>query len=222
MYYSLIFIAAVIAYFGLVAINVLLYRYNKSIHGGPNNKLIWYYHLRRYTISVPPLYLSAYNLQIHNCEKENLAYFTTLDDPVVKQIAEDFNDMFVHKSISFKAHCLQAMIQQNVKYVNDMSRFGVENCWCFPIRTLITKIGDCEDSAILYASLATAIGLDVVLIYFPTHMLCGVRLYKDNQYIPLELTKYLPVNSSMRICCGGEIIYPSYPSEEFLSRIDRY
>ena len=211
-----------IAYFILTGIDILTYKHNKSVHGGSNSKLIWYYHLRRYKINVPPIYLSTYHLQVHDSEVKNLQYFATLDDPVVKQIAEDFDDICKGRSMNFRIHCLQAMIQQNVKYVSDSKRFGLENCWCFPVRTLVTKCGDCEDSALLFAGIAANLGIDVALIYFPTHMLVGVKFCKECAYIPLELTGYLPVNAPMKIAVGGAIIIPENPTEEFKSRIQRY
>lgn len=211
-----------IGYITYIGLTIFAYKHNKSIHGGSNSKLVWYYHHRKYTIDVPPLYLSTYHLQIHDSDFKNLKYFATLDDPVIKQIAEDFDELCKGKSTYFKAHCLQAMIQQNVKYVSDSKRFGLENCWCFPVRTLVTKCGDCEDSALLYASIAVNIGLDIALIYFPTHMLVGVKFCEVCAYIPLELTGYMPVNASMKIAVGGKIVIPEYPSEEFISRIQRY
>ena len=202
--------------------NILAYKHNKTVHGGSNSKLVWYFRFRKYKIDVPPLYLSTYHLQIHDSDEKNLKYFATLDDPVIKQIAEDFDDICKGKSTYFKVHCLQAMIQQNVKYVSDSRRFGLENCWCFPVRTLITKCGDCEDSALLYASIAVNLGLDIALIYFPSHMLVGVKFCDKCAYIPLELTGYLPVNASTDIAVGGHIVIPEYPTEEFKSRIQRY
>jgi hypothetical protein len=211
-----------VGYFVCIGTDILLYRYNKSVHGGSNTKLIWYYRLRRYVIDVPPIYLSTYHLQVHESESENLKYFATLDDPVIKQITEDFDDICKGKSLNFRIHCLQAMIQQNVKYISDSRRFGLENCWCFPIRTLTTKCGDCEDSALLYAGIAANLGIDVALIYFPTHMLVGVKFCDTCAYIPLELTGYMPVNAPIKTAVGGKVVIPEYPTEEFKSRIQRY
>ena len=219
---GIILCVILIGYIAYMLLTVFTYWHTKSIHGGSNAKLRWYYRLRRYEIDVPPMYLSTYHLQIHDSDATYLKYFATLDDPVVKQIAEDFEDLCKGKSIYFKAHCLQAMIQQNVKYISDSRRFGLENCWCFPVRTLVTKCGDCEDSALLYASIAINIGLDVALIYFPTHMLVGVKFCEVCAYIPLELTGYMPVNAQMKIAVGGQIVIPEYPSEAFISKIQRY
>lgn len=210
-----------LVYILLNCADIYLYKKNKAIHGGENNKLRWYYHLRKYSIDIPPAHLSTYHLQVHDTDYKSLPYFGTIDDPVIAQIAEDFNDLFKFKSDKFKAHCLQAMIQQNVAYVSDNVRFGIDNCWCFPIRTLITKHGDCEDSALLYAGLAHLIGIDVVLVYFETHMLCAVFVSGDD-YIPIELTGYIPLPSSSKKLVGGKMIYLCYPTEEFRERIQRY
>lgn len=211
-----------LGYLLYIGVILCIYKYNKSVHGGSNTRLIWYYKWRRYIIDVPPIYLSTYHLQVHDSDENNLQYFATLDDPVIKQIAEDFDELCRRKSLDYKIHCLQAMIQQNVKYVSDSKRFGMENCWCFPVRTLVTKCGDCEDSALLYAGIAANLGLDVVLIYFPTHMYVGVRFCDICAYIPLELTGYIPSNLSTKSAIGGKMVIPEYPTEEFLSKIQRY
>lgn len=66
----------------------------------------------------------------------------------------------------------------------------------------MTKTGDCEDSALLYAGLGTCIGLDVVLVCFPRHMLCTV-FPKEGDFIPVELTGYLPFSfSAMDVTLG--------------------
>ncbi|MHA1131376.1 MAG: transglutaminase domain-containing protein [Candidatus Helarchaeota archaeon] len=48
----------------------------------------------------------------------------------------------------------------------------------YPIETLVEGGGDCEDHAILYASLMKALGFQIVLLvsYTAGHMLCGVHL----------------------------------------------
>ncbi|WP_400206421.1 hypothetical protein [Methanomethylophilus alvi] len=69
---------------------------NKDRHGGDNSALRWVYHLRRYSIPIPDFYLSTYYAKASNMKSK--VQFCCLDDPVLKQIAEDFDDMF-HKKM---------------------------------------------------------------------------------------------------------------------------
>ena len=44
----------------------------------------------------------------------------------------------------------------------------------FPAATLMCKGGDCEDTAILYAGLLMAAGMDPLFLYYPSHLIVGV------------------------------------------------
>jgi len=56
-------------------------------------------------------------------------------------------------------HNIQKWIVQNIRYVGDGQNQGVVEHWQFPFETLASRIGDCEDSAILICSLALAAGI---------------------------------------------------------------
>ncbi|QOX63063.1 transglutaminase domain-containing protein [Anoxybacterium hadale] len=64
---------------------------------------------------------------------------------------------------------------QNLNYVDDKVGTGYDEYPKFPLETLADEGGDCEDSAILLASLLRELGFGTVLIQFPDHMGVGVR-----------------------------------------------
>lgn len=58
-----------------------------------------------------------------------------------------------------KAHWCQNWVTGHISYVGDKKNAGIEECWQFPNETLITNKGDCEDGAILIASMMLNAGI---------------------------------------------------------------
>ena len=180
-------------------------------------KLRWFYRMHSYEIALPPKELSAYNGRFSSEPSEDISMICSLDDPYILQIAEDFEDIFGSKSPRFQAHCLQAMIQQNIEYATAFERFGDGDMICFPVHTLSTAKGNCGDTAVLYASIGTSIGLDVSILEEPVgHRMCGVRL-GDKRYI-VELTSSLPFFTAESIYTISREIIPLYPDSDFENR----
>jgi len=70
---------------------------------------------------------------------------------------------------------------QSLEYVSDKIGTGYDEYPKFPLETLADQGGDCEDSAILLASLLRELGYGTVLIQLPDHMAVGVR---GNESVP--------------------------------------
>jgi hypothetical protein len=56
---------------------------------------------------------------------------------------------------------IQKWVAKNIKYVSDSTNSGVPEYWQFPFETLALRLADCEDGAILIASLAICAGIPV-------------------------------------------------------------
>ena len=69
-----------------------------------------------------------------------------------------------------------AFVQQGINYAHDVSPQTGEIVEYpkYPIETLTEQTGDCEDQAILMASLLKNMGFDVALLILPTHVALGV------------------------------------------------
>ncbi len=80
---------------------------------------------------------------------------------------ENYSDLDMVKNIIF--------FVQNLDYVDDKVGTGYDEYPKFPLETLADEGGDCEDSAILLASLLRELGYGTVLVQFPDHMGVGVR-----------------------------------------------
>ncbi|MEM4755958.1 MAG: transglutaminase-like domain-containing protein [Candidatus Woesearchaeota archaeon] len=81
------------------------------------------------------------------------------------------------------AKALYAFVQQHISYIKDPVLFDFIKT---PQETLISKAGDCDDQAILLASLMQSVGIPTQLIVTPNHMLIKIYLpnarsfYKDD------------------------------------------
>jgi len=79
----------------------------------------------------------------------------------------------------------ESMRAYGVRYVNDAHASG--DYIQFPWETLKNKAGDCDDNAVLYASLLESIGLKSFLVLVPGHIFSGY-ISSDNYAIPIETT----------------------------------
>jgi hypothetical protein len=123
---------------------------------------------------------SAYNYykMVDRMQVKDYSYYVTdsTDDEYLAALAEkfreaaekeDYSDLDMVKNIIF--------FVQNLNYVDDKVGTGYDEYPKFPLETLADEGGDCEDSAILLASLLRELGFGTVLVQFPDHMGVGVR-----------------------------------------------
>jgi len=81
----------------------------------------------------------------------------TVPDAILLQVIQD-NDLKADSNDETMLR-VQKWVVKNLKYVSDESNEGVPEFWQFPFETLAIGIGDCEDGALLIASLAINAGI---------------------------------------------------------------
>lgn len=79
----------------------------------------------------------------------------------------------------------ESMKAYGVDYVNDIPTIG--DYVQFPYETLKRRNADCEDLAILYASLLESIDIKSFLVYVPGHVFAGYYTL-DEEMVPVETT----------------------------------
>ena len=79
----------------------------------------------------------------------------------------------------------ESMRAYGIRYVNDAHSSG--DYLQFPYETLKNKAGDCDDLAILYASLLESIGLESFLMLVPGHIFAGY-IDSKGRAVPIETT----------------------------------
>jgi hypothetical protein len=112
-------------------------------------------------------------------------------DPVIKQTADRISALSCDGNHVCEAKAIYYFVRDNFEYVNDPtnSEYVME-----PKEFLSIGVGDCEDGAILLASLLESVGIPTELVFIPQHALLRVTLpeasnrYKINGYVYLDWT----------------------------------
>lgn len=82
-------------------------------------------------------------------------------DPVADQKYADF---------------ILAYVQGAFAYALDLSQYGQEEYFAYPVETLYSKKGDCEDTSVLCAMLYKLAGFRTAILIVPEHAMVGVAL----------------------------------------------
>lgn len=85
--------------------------------------------------------------------------FIEKDDEVVKNILKSNN--LIKDNFDNTALAIQKWVVSYLTYKGDDENIQVPEYWQFPFETLYSKVGDCEDGAILIASLCENSGIPV-------------------------------------------------------------
>ena len=96
---------------------------------------------------------------------------------------------------------------QSLEYLDDKIGTGYDEYPKFPLETLADQGGDCEDSAILLASLLRELGYGTVLVQFPSHMGVGIKGEDTmpGSYFEVDGSKYFYVETTSAGWEIGEI-----------------
>jgi transglutaminase-like putative cysteine protease len=103
--------------------------------------------------------------------------FVIPNDTIVVDLADKLNMIANESSFDREQTANLALaFCQYLNYSYDFDSTGVDEYWRYPVETLFDKTGDCEDKAILFASVTEAMGFDAVLLDGANHMAAGIAL----------------------------------------------
>jgi hypothetical protein len=123
--------------------------------------------------------------------------FDQYDDSFVELIAAELNETIFSLDVVDSVNYIASFVQ-DIRYATDEAIDPTCTEYPrFPIELLVEGRGDCEDKAILAASLLDEIGIEVALLRLPNHMAVGVHLPEDaiafeyylDEYYFLETTR---------------------------------
>lgn len=122
----------------------------------------------------------------------------TYDEPYLSNVVKAFTDYQQANDLSDSATLAHmTAFVQGLKYTKDDVTAGFDEYPRYPVETLLHRGGDCEDTAILLASLFRSFGYGAVLLSPPGHMAVGVKSsgetggyieHQGNRYSYIETT----------------------------------
>jgi predicted transglutaminase-like cysteine proteinase len=102
--------------------------------------------------------------------------FITPDEPEIKATVDSLLSGSWRRSFSdFDA--LREWVAKQVTYKRDIDQYGVADYWQFPLETIVSKTGDCEDVAILFCTLMRAYGVPATQVYVAIGGIEGTQSY---------------------------------------------
>jgi predicted transglutaminase-like cysteine proteinase len=171
-----------------------------------DNKQARYYYNTKY-----PKQDIVYNSRnIHGSDlkmRTDVRNFITPVNYLIRDLLKnELNIKITDKDQDAKAEKIQKWVVDNIAYVYDSQSQGFVEFWQFPFETLALRTGDCEDGAILMASMLLAAGIPAwrvrvagggVKVNNPTapmggHGWCCYLRKSDNKWLPLDWC-YWPV-----------------------------
>ncbi|MDV0441888.1 transglutaminase-like domain-containing protein [Methanorbis furvi] len=153
-----------------------------------------------YYIDVPKSVYQYFQKQDHTKNSNYVRYaLSDYDRTYIKEIADAFTAMGAKAGYSEK-ETIENFIAfvQSLPYTSDSETTEIEEYPRYPLETLVDKGGDCEDVAILIASVLHEMGHETVLFKLPEHMAVGIAgddmfsgtyyLYNGTRYYYQETT----------------------------------
>jgi hypothetical protein len=113
--------------------------------------------------------------QYYLLDSAEIDAFVTSTDSTVANIATTLANKAASKGYTpLKTANFVLTFVLSIKYTYDNVSEGPNDYWRFPVETLYDETGDCEDTAILFASIMEAMGYDAIILILPGH--CAVGL----------------------------------------------
>jgi len=146
-----------------------------------NKEFAWSYNGYQWTwsLSIPKsLYDSYKRVSVSDRTRYGVGgydYLVSTKDSFVRQVASKLHDAASEKGYdAYETVSFMLAFVQSLPYTSDYVTEGFDEYPRFPIETLVDSGGDCEDTAILFATLVLIEGYGTVFIAPPNHVAVGV------------------------------------------------
>ena len=113
---------------------------------------------------------------------QNIAKYVIVND-VIQNLANSLKTMYldtygIEKSINGQnfADFILAFVQIEFGYMYDSMQYKQDEYYAYPMETIYSGNGDCEDTSILCAALYEALGYDAAVLILPGHCMVGIAL----------------------------------------------
>lgn len=143
-------------------------------------------------------------------DRKKLSYgdFVTPNNRYIKDLAEHVAGAPVEGSRQISERAIYALLRfvNGACFYDTVEANGSKELIRYPIETLIERTGDCEDTAILYASLAKALGADVALLLMADHVAIGLAGNFSGTYYAFNGKKYFYLEATSRSEPSAEVV----------------
>jgi hypothetical protein len=146
-----------------------------------NKSFAWDYNGKHWTwnLSIPVDLYNAYKSVPVSTRTQNgpagYGFLTTTKDQYIQVLAQKLNETTTQLGYnSYDSVSFVLAFVQSLPYTSDKVTTGYDEYPRFPIETLVDDGGDCEDTAILFASLTLSMGYGTVYISPPNHYAVGI------------------------------------------------
>ena len=137
-----------------------------------------------FTMTIPSLAWSEsmHDDNIHRHAEGDVLVPSSLvtDDIAVQAIVQHLEPKVAGLTDLQKSIVIMYFVQGAVGYLSDSEQYPDDEFWTTPMETMYSGFGDCEDTAVLFVSVAEAMGLDAGLVSFEDpeagHMAAAVAL----------------------------------------------
>lgn len=109
------------------------------------------------------------------------------------------------------ADFLRTFVQQAIRYQSDRT-VSTENYPKYAIETLVEGWGDCEDTAILTATLFNLFGFNTVLLKYPSHVAVGIQCVDCMDHLRIGTQQFAYVETTAKGWSIG-MIPPMYKTK---------
>ena len=151
------------------------------------------------SLNIPVALYELYRQRTHygdGCVHYALSDF---DRDYIRNLVQSFREGGRRNGFSDYQNVLNVIaFVQSLRYVTDIVSKYEENYVRYPIETLVDGVGDCEDMAILAASIMHEMGYDVLFVQMPNHLALAIKSsenlygsyyeYNGSKYYYLETT----------------------------------
>ncbi|MBP6021230.1 MAG: hypothetical protein KA502_01400 [Candidatus Methanomethylophilaceae archaeon] len=119
---------------------------------------------------------------VNGWRRGDMASFVTYGDPMIVSLASTFSSVTANLTSLERAQFVLNFVSCAITYVTDQESTGYVEYFKYPYETIYDKVGDCEDTAFLYAAIMRAMGYSVVVFGLPGHAMAGVSVPGANGY----------------------------------------
>lgn len=155
-----------------------------------------------WSLDIPKYFYESYrSVPVSTRTQNGLAgygFLTTTNDYYLRMVAEKLQNAALQQNYeSYDEVSFVLAFVQSLPYTSDSVTSGFDEYPRFPLETLVDNGGDCEDTAILFATLTLIMGYGTVYISPPNHYAVGVLgsdliglyyTYEDKNYYYCETT----------------------------------